>query len=115
MGRATFDPARGLYVPQVWLWTCPTCGSPDIQDQCWVRVNADRILDSCESYRWCSECDEDAWGLREDPYVGSGETKYMDCIHRVNRGGRWGYERLKALWLVLDHTMRVRAAQRVAA
>lgn len=54
--------------PSPYDWVCPDCGSDQVQDQMWVLLNTDEILNSCDSYRWCSNCDNEG---------DDGEKKYL--------------------------------------
>ncbi len=42
------------------LWVCPTCGSPDIESECWVAVNTGEVRDSTGGDYYCNSeaCEE---------------------------------------------------------
>ena len=64
-------------------YVCQECGSPEIQMQCWVMVNTDKILDDTGSYHWCNNCEE---------VTGDGEQKYLAQVTGVTADGGLTWE-----------------------
>jgi hypothetical protein len=55
--------------PPKTLWACAECGCTDVRVQCWVDANTDAVLDSCDSYHWCPQCEENGDGGEQHSLV----------------------------------------------